>query len=229
MQAGHLRPSWRRPPSKAAWCGRPHLLREQQLRDRATRRSRPRSVRLVTFTGVVRHSKHRLRQGRGTSRIGAVRCLPGRVRLRPPDGWTCRARWWGWSVEPQVGPDPSGRQFRSGDFGDAAAVGTCRGDCDVDILRPYVVRRVVGPDGVVIQRNEPTVEAADLGETARVVRGLLRGVVESGTARRRRSRAFRWPARPARRRRSTARPAATRLATACPHSSASHRWKSPAS
>jgi len=50
------------------------------------------------------------------------------------------------------------------------------------LLRPYVVRRVLGPDGTVIQRNDPTVDGQPISpDTARVVRTLLRGVVESGT------------------------------------------------
>jgi cell division protein FtsI (penicillin-binding protein 3) len=50
------------------------------------------------------------------------------------------------------------------------------------LLRPYIVRRVIGPDGAVVQRNEPTVEGQPISPaSARVVRELLRGVVDSGT------------------------------------------------
>ncbi len=50
------------------------------------------------------------------------------------------------------------------------------------LLRPYVVRRVIGPDGIVLRENHPEVIGRPISnETARVVTGLLRGVVEAGT------------------------------------------------
>jgi len=50
------------------------------------------------------------------------------------------------------------------------------------LMRPYVVRRVIGPDGSVLRENQPEVVGRPISpETARVVTGLLRGVVEGGT------------------------------------------------
>ena len=50
------------------------------------------------------------------------------------------------------------------------------------LMRPYVVRRVVGADGTVLRENQPEIVGRPIStETARVVTGLLRGVVEGGT------------------------------------------------
>ena len=50
------------------------------------------------------------------------------------------------------------------------------------LMRPYVVRRVVGADGSVLRENQPEIIGRPISaETARVVTGLLRGVVEGGT------------------------------------------------
>jgi cell division protein FtsI (penicillin-binding protein 3) len=50
------------------------------------------------------------------------------------------------------------------------------------LMRPYVVRRVIGPDGNVVRENQPEVIGRPISpETARVVTGLLRAVVEGGT------------------------------------------------
>ncbi len=50
------------------------------------------------------------------------------------------------------------------------------------LMRPYIVRRVVAPDGTVLRENAPEIAGQPISaETARVVTGLLRGVVEGGT------------------------------------------------
>jgi len=50
------------------------------------------------------------------------------------------------------------------------------------LMRPYVVRRVIGADGSVVRENHPEVIGRPISpETARVVTGLLRSVVEGGT------------------------------------------------
>ena len=50
------------------------------------------------------------------------------------------------------------------------------------LMRPYVVRRVLAPDGNVLRENQPEVVGRPISpETARVVTTLLRGVVEGGT------------------------------------------------
>ncbi len=50
------------------------------------------------------------------------------------------------------------------------------------LMRPYVVRRVIGSDGSLLRENRPEVVGRPISsETARVVTGLLRGVVEGGT------------------------------------------------
>ena len=50
------------------------------------------------------------------------------------------------------------------------------------LMRPYVVRRVVASDGSIVRENQPEVVGRPISPaTARVVTGLLRGVVEGGT------------------------------------------------
>jgi cell division protein FtsI (penicillin-binding protein 3) len=50
------------------------------------------------------------------------------------------------------------------------------------LLRPYVVRRVVGDDGRVLLENQPEVVGRPISaETARAVTGVLRTVVQNGT------------------------------------------------
>jgi cell division protein FtsI (penicillin-binding protein 3) len=50
------------------------------------------------------------------------------------------------------------------------------------LMRPYIVRRVVGPDGSIVRENHPEVIGRPVSaETAHVVTSLLRGVVEGGT------------------------------------------------
>lgn len=50
------------------------------------------------------------------------------------------------------------------------------------LMRPYVVRRVVGADGTVLRENFPQVVGRPISaDTARIVTDILRGVVESGT------------------------------------------------
>jgi cell division protein FtsI (penicillin-binding protein 3) len=50
------------------------------------------------------------------------------------------------------------------------------------LMRPYIVRRVLGADGSVLRENKPQVVGQPISEpTARVVTELLRGVVEGGT------------------------------------------------
>jgi len=50
------------------------------------------------------------------------------------------------------------------------------------LMRPYVVRRVLAPDGTVIRENRPEVVAQPISaRTAATVTDLLRGVVEDGT------------------------------------------------
>lgn len=50
------------------------------------------------------------------------------------------------------------------------------------LVRPYIVRRIVNADGSVVRENRPEVIGRPISaETARVVTALLRGVVEGGT------------------------------------------------
>jgi cell division protein FtsI (penicillin-binding protein 3) len=50
------------------------------------------------------------------------------------------------------------------------------------LMRPFVVRRVIGPQGNIMLENQPEVVGRPIApETARVVTGLLRSVVEGGT------------------------------------------------
>jgi cell division protein FtsI (penicillin-binding protein 3) len=50
------------------------------------------------------------------------------------------------------------------------------------LMRPYVVRRVIAPDGTVLRENKPeTVNQPISPQTAAVVTRLLQGVVEGGT------------------------------------------------
>ena len=50
------------------------------------------------------------------------------------------------------------------------------------LMRPYVVRRVLAADGTVLKENGPEVVGQPISpQTAAVVTGLLRGVVEGGT------------------------------------------------
>jgi cell division protein FtsI (penicillin-binding protein 3) len=50
------------------------------------------------------------------------------------------------------------------------------------LMRPYVVRRVVAADGTLLRENRPMVVGRPIStETARVVTDLLRGVVDGGT------------------------------------------------
>jgi len=51
------------------------------------------------------------------------------------------------------------------------------------LLRPYVVRRVIADDGTVLQENKPQVEGIPLSApTARAITGMMELVVEDGTA-----------------------------------------------
>jgi cell division protein FtsI (penicillin-binding protein 3) len=50
------------------------------------------------------------------------------------------------------------------------------------LMRPYVIRRIVAADGSLVRENRPAVVGRPISaETARVVTTLLRGVVEGGT------------------------------------------------
>jgi cell division protein FtsI (penicillin-binding protein 3) len=50
------------------------------------------------------------------------------------------------------------------------------------LMRPYVVRRIIAPDGAVLRENRPEVVRQLISpRTAAVVTGLLQGVVEGGT------------------------------------------------
>ncbi len=50
------------------------------------------------------------------------------------------------------------------------------------LMRPYVVRRIIAPDGTVLRENKPEVVSQPVSpQTAAVVTQLLQGVVEGGT------------------------------------------------
>jgi cell division protein FtsI (penicillin-binding protein 3) len=51
------------------------------------------------------------------------------------------------------------------------------------LMRPFVVRRIVSPDGSIVQERSPEIVGqAVSADTARIVADLLKGVVEGGTA-----------------------------------------------
>lgn len=51
------------------------------------------------------------------------------------------------------------------------------------LMRPYVVRRILSPDGAIVRERSPEiVRQAVSADTARIVADMLKGVVESGTA-----------------------------------------------
>ncbi len=146
---------------------------------------------VLTFTNVIRYSSN-IGTAKVAARLGADRLhaylrafgfgertgigLPGEVagRLRDADRWT--------PID-----------LATASFGQGIAATALQVACAFAVLanggvlvQPYVVRRVVAPDGTVLVRHRRrAVRRVIKPETARTVAALLRGVVESegGTGR----------------------------------------------
>ncbi|HXQ24643.1 MAG TPA: penicillin-binding protein [Candidatus Acidoferrales bacterium] len=141
----------------------------------------------LTFADVIKHSSNigagKIGERLGTDRFAAVIKafgfgaltgvdLPGEIAglVRPPSAWA-RINLVTTSFGQGIAVTPL--QL----LGAYAAIAN-----GGKLMRPYIVRRVVAPDGSVLDENAPQIVGKPITpRTARAVTDLLRGVVEGGT------------------------------------------------
>jgi cell division protein FtsI (penicillin-binding protein 3) len=131
----------------------------------------------LTFADVIKHSSNigagKVGERLGAERFGqAIKALPGEVAglVRPVQKWgriNVVTTSFGQGIS--VSPLQLLRAYA------AIANGG-------KLMRPYVVRRVIAPDGTVLHENKPEVIGQPVSpQTAALVTQLLEGVVEGGT------------------------------------------------